>query len=288
MHILRRARVLGLVSLLWLLNSSPVDAGMLSPGGILTNEIHGTDQYLRRYSFDGQLTDELLLTFDDETGPGRSLAVVGSRVFMASVQGSIYSTGRGILELDTNTGIASFAFTHSGFADLNPSITAIGSNLLIFTSQSGAGALQEYTLGGTFVEPYFVPAGPYGSSSDIAYADGEIYMWGVNTVGPDPIGVFKVQTILELDRVAYSWDSPELLSVDDTTGDIWLTRSNTFFLYRGEGTPENRFTATGSLSGFTVLPTAVVPEPGTLSLILSGLVSAAAVFVGRVAYSRAA
>lgn len=271
-NLLIRFRVLGFASVLWILGGSVAEAGLLMAGGILTNEFDGTDRFLRRYSFDGQMTDELQLTFDDVYGPGFSMAVVGSRVFVATGGFGGLNGGRNILEVDTNSGLASFAFAHGGALDPTPRLTAIGSNLLISTKQSGTANLQEYTAAGAFVGFYAVPdVFPYRNAEDVAYANGEISLWGNANTGADPIGFFEAKQDLELDRSFTPPISASLFDIDEMSGDLWIMQGRRNFLRGREGEGfEGRFLSRSNVQGFAVLTTAV-PEPGTFTLLLSGL-----------------
>lgn len=253
-------------------------AGILLPGGILTYEQDATDGYLRRYTFDGTLTDQLevnLAGMPSELSGVWSMTVVGSRVIIA--ENSIW--GRSIGEIDVATGNLTYLFDHQGFqSNRQYNLAARGSELLIHSTLGGSsGVTQGYDLQGNVLNSYVLPAGSefdkYRTAAGMAYANGELYYAApFSSSRSNDVGVFDISgsPVMPLLREVPAIGGNVQISVNAVNGDIWINADGTRGLRRvdSEGQSLGAFSTVDGLRDFHVLSysATAVPEPGSLSL----------------------
>ncbi len=280
---IRRSRHLVFVCVFAVLPAVPfaADAGILTSGGILTYEQRASDRWLRRYSFDGQLTDELAVNLDSlpaEMAGVWAMTVVGSRVIVA--ENPLW--GRSIGEINPATGNVSYLFDHQGFiGSAVPRLDARGSELLIHSIGSGSGTTQAYNLQGDFLRPYFIPVDLYGAylqAEGMAYANGEIYYSRNYSQPPSNIiGVFDItgSPVMSLTReIALTRTGVGEISVDAASGDIWTAPGGGLARYSASGVEMDSFSTVNGLRDFYVLSATAVPEPSSFYLLATaGLIS---------------
>ncbi|MGQ0637709.1 MAG: hypothetical protein ACT4QC_24290 [Planctomycetaceae bacterium] len=170
--------------LLIALGANPVTAraGIVSSGGVVG--IVGTE--VRRYSFEGTLTDTLNVT--GLSGVVQGLTVVGNRIFIAQVQAN---GNNFVSELNTTTGAVISSFSMGPGGPGVGGLQALGDNGTNLLAYFGAGLLREITTAGALISSRTIS----NSGQGIDGASNRIFL--ANT--RNPTTGFREQKILEYD-----------------------------------------------------------------------------------------